>query len=58
MECTFTSPARTEWGMFVMSGVLMKSFGEQSFYDRILGVNHMRGMHYKIVINIAICPEL
>ena len=37
----------------------MKSIGEEFLRpDALPGVNHMRGMHYKIVLNIAFCPEL
>ena len=41
------------------SGVLMKSIGAEFLrLDALPGVNHMRGMQYKIVLNIAFCPKL
>ena len=41
------------------SGVLLKSIGAEFLRpDALLGVNHMRGMQYKIVLNIAFWPEL
>ena len=37
----------------------MKSIGAEVLRpDAFPGVNHMRGMQYQIVINIALCPEL
>ena len=39
------------------SEVLMKSIGAEFLRaDALVGVNHMRGMPYRIVINIAFCP--
>ena len=41
------------------SEVLMKSIGAECLRpDALPGVNHMRGMKYQIVLNIAFCPEL
>ena len=41
------------------SGVLMKSIGVEFLQlDALPGINHMRGMQYQIVLNIAFCPEL
>ena len=41
------------------SGVLMKSIGAELLRpDALPGVNLMRGMQYKIVINIALYPIL
>ena len=41
------------------SGVLMKSIGAEFLRpDALPGVNHMRGMHYQIGLNMAFCPEL
>ena len=41
------------------SGVLIKSIGAEFLrLDALRGVNHMRGMQYKIVINIALCLKL
>ena len=41
------------------SGVLMKSIGAEFLrQDALPGVNHMRGMQYQIVVNIALWPEL
>ena len=40
-------------------GVLMKSIGAECLrLDALPGVNHMRGMQYQIVLNVALCPEL
>ena len=37
----------------------MKSIGAEFLRpDALPGVNHMHGMQYKIVINMAFCPEL
>ena len=37
----------------------MKSIGAEVLRpDALPGVDHMRGMQYKIVLNIAFCPEL
>ena len=36
----------------------MKSIGAEILRpDALPGVNHMRGMQYQIVLNLAICPE-
>ena len=41
------------------SGILKKSVGAVFLRpDARSGVNHMRGMQYQIVINIAFCPKL
>ena len=42
------------------SGGLMKSIGAEFFLRpyAVPGINHMRGMQYQIVLNIAFCPEL
>ena len=40
-------------------GVLVKSMGAEFFRpEAFSGVNHMRGMQYQIVLNIAFCLEL
>ena len=37
----------------------MKSIGAEFLRpDALPSVNHMRGMQYQIVLNIAFCPEL
>ena len=37
----------------------MKSIGAEFLRpDALTGVNHMRGMQYQIVLNIALCPEI
>ena len=41
------------------SGVLIKNIRAEFLRPGALpGVNHMRGMQYQIVLNIAFCPEL
>ena len=41
------------------SGVLMKSIGAEFLRpDALPGVNHMRGMQYQMVLNIAFSPKL
>ena len=37
----------------------MKSIGAEILRpDALPGVNHMRGMQYEIVLNIAFCPKI